>query len=253
MATYKLLARALLALLALGSCGSSAGPDASRGTPGDGFDPITTTPTFAPLSTTTTPREHDPSTSSDSTASTTTPDTATTAPSDRVAGLLSQLVVAPEEQARSYERDRFEHWVDADRDGCRTRCEVLEAERHASLPGLPDGGWVSIYDGYTTDDPSELEIDHVVALAEAWRSGASEWDDARRRAFANDLDEPGALAAVTSATNRAKSDKDPAEWQPPNRDAWCEWGLGWLRTKVKWGLTADEAEVRALTNILRGC
>src|SRR5690606_9096592 len=112
---------------------------------------------------------------------------------------------------------------------------------------------LSIYDGYSTPDASELDVDHVGALGEAWRSGAPSWDAWRRRAFANDLDEPGALIAVSASTNRSKSDRDPASWQPPNRDAWCQWGRAWVRVKVKWGLTADEAEVRALENILAGC
>jgi hypothetical protein len=115
------------------------------------------------------------------------------------------------------------------------------------------GEWLSIYDGYVTTDPTELEIDHVVALAEAWESGASGWDPARRRAFANDLEEPGALVAVTAAMNRSKGDRDPAEWQPPRRAAWCEFAGSWLRVKVKWDLSADPAEVRALRNMLQGC
>lgn len=167
--------------------------------------------------------------------------------------IVNLLVVAPEGPRDGYDRSLFEHWVDADGDGCDTRCEVLAAERRADLAGLPAGGWLSIYDGYWTDDPSELDVDHVVALAEAWESGASGWDAATRRAFANDLDHPGALVAVTAATNRSKSDRDPASWQPPNRDAWCEFAASWVWTKVRWRLTADLAEVQALRNMLAGC
>lgn len=167
--------------------------------------------------------------------------------------LLDGLVVAPEGSRDGYDRGRFELWIDADGDGCHTRCEVLAAERRDDLPGLPGGGWLSAYDGYSTDDPSELEIDHVVALAEAWESGAAGWSDERRRAFANDLDEPGALTAVTAAMNRSKSDRDPAEWQPPSREAWCGYATAWVRVKARWGLTADEAEVRALRNLLAAC
>lgn len=169
-----------------------------------------------------------------------------------VDGLLTALVVAPEGSNDGYARSLFEHWIDADHNGCDTRCEVLNAERRTDLPGL-HAGWLSLYDGYSTDDPHELDIDHVVALAEAWRSGAGQWDTARRRTFANDLDDPGALVAVTAATNRSKGDKDPARWQPPNRDGWCQWAVSWLRVKVTWGLTADPGEVDALRNILRDC
>jgi hypothetical protein len=63
---------------------------------------------------------------------------------------------------------------------------VVAEERRADLLGLPAGGWLSAFDGYSTDDPSELDIDHMAPLAEAWRSGASAWDGARRVAFADD-------------------------------------------------------------------
>lgn len=164
--------------------------------------------------------------------------------------LVARLTIADEGPRAGYAATLFRHWIDADGDGCDTRCEVLAAQRRSDIAGLPDGGWISIYDGYTTPDPSELEIDHVVALAEAWDSGASSWDADRREAFANDPDE---LLAVTLATNRSKSDRDPAKWQPPNRDAWCRFATTWTRVKLTWGLTADPAEVRALTNMLRGC
>ncbi|MEZ5350314.1 MAG: HNH endonuclease family protein [Microthrixaceae bacterium] len=165
---------------------------------------------------------------------------------------LDTLSISPEGPRDGYDRDRFRHWIDADRNGCDTRCEVLARQRIDSLPGLPDGGWLSIYDGYSTDNPSEFDVDHLVALSEAWDSGAAAWDDARREAFANDLDS-GQLVAVTAATNRSKSDRDPAEWQPPNRDAWCEWATAWVGVKAKWDLTVDRAEVSALRNILQGC
>ena len=124
---------------------------------------------------------------------------------------------------------------------------MLAAERR------PDVGWVSIYDGFVTSDKSQIEIDHVVALAEAWRSGAWNWDNARREAFANDLDEPDALIAVSSASNQSKADKDPAEWRPPLRTAWCQWAEGWTRVKVKWDLSADKPEADALRLMLQDC
>ncbi|MFI5043859.1 MAG: HNH endonuclease family protein, partial [Acidimicrobiales bacterium] len=99
-------------------------------------------------------------------------------------------------------------------------------------------------------DPDELEIDHVVPLAEAWDSGVGGWDQARRREFAND---PLELLAVSRATNRSKSDDDPAEWQPPNRAAWCQYAGLWTLVTLKYGLTADPAEVQALTNMAAGC
>jgi hypothetical protein len=163
---------------------------------------------------------------------------------------LHQLTVAPPDPMAGYSRGLFHHWIDADHDGCDTRCEVLRAQRWTTLPGLHSGGWLSMYDGYTTDDPSELDIDHVVALGEAWVSGADRWDAAPRTEYANDLTN---LVAVSAAMNRSKGDRDPDMWQPPNRAAWCEFATIWTVTKARYGLTADPAEVGALTNMLVGC
>jgi hypothetical protein len=187
--------------------------------------------------------------------STAAPATTTSPPSTGSAlTLVGALRIAPEGPRAGYSRDQFGGgWIDADHNHCDTRCEVLAQERIAVLPGLPGGGWVSLYDGYTTNDPHELQIDHMVPLAEAWDSGASTWSPARRLAFANDLDLPGALNAVTASSNTSKGDRDPAQWQPPNRGAWCAYVADWISVKVKWGLSADRAEVVALLNMGRGC
>ncbi len=173
-------------------------------------------------------------------------------PSATGAGLdaLRRIAVATPHSMDGYHRALFPHWIDLHHNGCDTRCEVLRSERQPKLPGLPGGGWLSIYDGYTTNNPDELDIDHVVALGEAWVSGADTWDTARRTQYAND---PSNLLAVSAVTNRSKGDRDPAEWQPPNRVGWCRFATIWTTTKAKYGLTADPAEVRALTNMLSGC
>lgn len=173
--------------------------------------------------------------------------------------LLGRVEVAPESAGAGYERDLFGGWRDLDGDGCDTRDEVLQAESAAPVTLAPDGcgvvsgQYLSIYDGYSTPDPSELEVDHLVALSEAWRSGASVWSPERRAAFANDLGHPGALVAVTAAMNRSKSDRDPASWQPPNRGAWCAFTADWVTVKARWQLTMDTAEARAVRNMLAGC
>ncbi|MGH9042481.1 MAG: HNH endonuclease family protein [Acidimicrobiia bacterium] len=172
---------------------------------------------------------------------------------------VEQLRIAPEGPRSGYQRTLFPHWVDADGDGCNTREEVLVAE--STVPAETDparctvlsGRWVSTYDGVTTDDPAGLQIDHVVALAEAWDSGAAGWDTTRRRAFANDLGEPAALIAVTGAANSAKSDRDPAEWRPPRPEAACDFARAWVTVKLRWDLSADEAEAGALRDMLASC
>lgn len=252
----------LLAAAALLAGGCAGTEDGATGTARPADAEQESTPTFAP--TTAPPPTFAPTTST----STEAPSTATTPAADPLpqeessaaAGglqhLIASLPVAPESEAASYERTLFGgSWIDADDDGCDTRCEVLATTRLPQLAGLPVGGWLSGYDGYTTDDAGELDIDHTVPLAEAWRSGASSWDGSRRLAFANDVDHPGALVAVTAASNRSKGDKDPASWQPPRTEAWCDYVIAWVTTKLRWELTADEAEVRALSNMAtsRGC
>lgn len=155
------------------------------------------------------------------------------------------------EQRDGYERDRFKHWVDEDSDGCDTRREVLIAEavkapEQGDRCSLSGGEWLSYYDEETVTDAGELDIDHMVPLAEAWDSGAHAWDDERREQFANDLDADRSLVAVTASTNRSKGDKDPAEWMPPAPGAHCTYLVDWVSTKARWELTVDEAERSAL-------
>lgn len=171
--------------------------------------------------------------------------------------LLAMLRVAPEDRT-GYSRSLFVHWIDADGDGCDTRHEVLIAEAivrpaigpHCSLTG---GRWFSLYDGLTVSDPASLQIDHVVPLAEAWDSGASAWTADRRMRYANDLDAPFTLMAVSSATNESKSDSDPADWLPPAPAADCPYLGAWLATKARWDLAVDPREHDALATDIRDC
>lgn len=173
--------------------------------------------------------------------------------------LLARVEVQPESSSTGYDRGHFGGWRDDDGDGCDTRSEVLQAESAAPVELSPAGcrvlagQWLSIYDGYSTPHPDELEVDHLVSLSEAWRSGASAWSPERRAAFANDLGHPGALVAVTAAMNRSKGDRDPAAWQPPNRAAWCVYAADWVTVKARWQLTMDRAEATAVRNMLNGC
>ncbi|MGW7433960.1 HNH endonuclease family protein [Streptomyces sp. NPDC054861] len=177
------------------------------------------------------------------------------APAAVVIGLadgLAELPLADESRA-GYQRDSFKHWnTGLDKaDGCNTRAEVLLAEATAAPAvaagcKLSGGTWLSYYDGQEVTEAGKLDIDHMVPLAEAWDSGASAWSPARREAYANDQDAATSLVAVTARTNRQKADQDPAEWMPPNPDAQCRYISEWTATKLRWGLSADQAEVDAL-------
>lgn len=176
------------------------------------------------------------------------PDPTATPPAgtSTLATVLAALSVAPEQRA-GYNRDLFVHWIDADRDGCDTRREVLIQEAViAPAVGagcvLSGGQWLSLYDNLTLADPSLLDIDHVVPLAEAWDSGAFGWDAARRQAFANDLGVAWSLIAVSAGSNRSKSDADPAEWLPPNAAYRCQYLGDWVAVKARWSLAVDPVE-----------
>ncbi|WP_432053773.1 HNH endonuclease family protein [Streptomyces sp. bgisy022] len=165
---------------------------------------------------------------------------------------------AAAESRDGYSRDAFRHWVDADRDSCNTRMEVLIAESLVEPTVGADcrvtaGEWLSYYDGVTVTTPGGLDIDHMVPLAEAWDSGASAWTPERREAYANDLDADRSLVAVTARTNRSKADKDPAEWLPPAAGAHCTYTVDWVATKLRWGLTVDDTERAALADLAAGC
>ena len=93
----------------------------------------------------------------------------------------------------------------------------------------------------------------MVPLLEAHQSGAWEWASPRRVDFANDLGSPASLAAVSASSNQDKSARDPAEWKPPSRAAWCQYARDWATVKLRWGLTADPAEIVALREMLATC
>jgi hypothetical protein len=171
--------------------------------------------------------------------------------------LIADLPVASEVRT-GYNRDLFPHWIDADGDGCNTRYEVLIAEA-VTAPSvgsgcsLSGGRWYSYYDGAYWTAPADLDIDHVVALAEAWDSGARNWTTAQRQSYANDLGDGRALVAVTDNVNQSKSDQDPAEWLPPVTSVRCRYVTEWAAVKTRWALTVDSAEKSALTSVANGC
>ena len=180
------------------------------------------------------------------------PTTPPPAPSDPVG-----LRIEPE-HVGGYDRDLFADWYDADRDGCNTRKEVLIAEsldpvQIGSGCSISGGRWFSIYDNVETTDSSKFDIDHMVPLSEAWDSGAWNWNADQRKHFANDLDQPFFLIAVTASSNRSKSDRDPAQWMPPNAGYHCTYVRIWIEIKRAWDLSVDQAEHDYLANKLASC
>ena len=171
---------------------------------------------------------------------------------------LNRLKVQPEHTS-GYARSKFGGWIDADGDGLDTRAEVLITESTVNVTisyrTVRTGKWLSLYDNVTWSNASDVDIDHVVALSEAWKSGAHAWSSARRLAFANDIGVSWALRAVTDNVNMSKGDRDPSSWIPSYRAAVCTYLVGWVAVKLRWALSVDSAEKSSITSSWRsaGC
>ena len=200
-------------------------------------------------------------TSSTSTTSTTTTSTSIVAPATTIPGAVLALdvlalITVENEQQDGYDRDLFAYGDTVDGRGCRTRALVLI--RDSLSPAQVDpvgcavvaGDWYSVYDAVAWSDPAELEIDHVVALKEAWDSGAWGWTPERRSAFGNDLADARSLRAVTAAVNQDKSAADPSNWLPPDPGFVCTYLSDWVSIKARWSLSMDQSEHGRIRNLL---
>ena len=196
-----------------------------------------------------------PEPEADATDAPATPTTFTAGSEVKTTDMLAVLPVAVEAKSDTYNRDFFKHWVSKNNTGCDTRFAVLEEEAVSGFAksgcDVTKGEWFSEYEGATVTKASTLDVDHMVPLAEAWRSGASEWDSATREAYANDLSNPNALIAVTASSNRSKSDDDPNNWMP-DTDA-CVYLSKWVGVKYEWKLTLDQAEKDDIVKFLSFC
>lgn len=178
---------------------------------------------------------------------------------------LEKLQVRSSNDAPPYERARFgQAWEDEDGNGCDTRNDVLGRDLHTVTyrAGYPPECVVEsgiLIDPYTSrtidfirgpETSPIVQIDHVVALFDAWQSGASQWDDATRRAFAND---PSNLLAVDGQTNTDKGHASADQWLPPNEDYHCAYVARQVRVKATWGLTVTRAERQTMIDVLVQC
>ena len=170
---------------------------------------------------------------------------------------LATIRVSPEYTA-GYDRELFPHWKDLDGDGCDARENVLIRDSIVKTTlgsgcKVLVGKWVSPYDGATWTDPADIDIDHVVALNEAWQSGAYAWTTQQRTLYANDLTDSRTLMAVTDSVNQQKSDKDPTEWLPPLASYRCTYLANWIAVKARWSLRMDQAEYDTVKAGVSGC
>ncbi|MDX2968025.1 HNH endonuclease family protein [Kribbella solani] len=168
---------------------------------------------------------------------------------------LAGLTVKAEGSTTGYSRDKFPHWINQS-GTCDTREQVLKRDGTGvtvdSSCQPTAGRWYSVYDATYINDSSGVDIDHIVPLAEAWKSGASGWTQAKRQEFANNLT-ISQLIAVSASSNRSKGDRDPSEWKPTNTSVHCVYAREWIWVKYTYKLSLQSAEKTALQQMLATC
>ncbi len=196
------------------------------------------------------------------------PPAAADGPADALA-TLDSLPVKGRAPKTGYDRDLFgERWTDDvmvefGHNGCDTRNDILRRDLVevtikpgsngcAVLSGILNDPYTGITVAFQRGPGSsdEVQIDHVVALSDAWQTGAQEWDELKRRNFAND---PIELQATLGWANRQKGDGDAATWLPPNTSYRCIYATRIVDIKATYGLWVTPAERDALARVLSDC
>lgn len=175
---------------------------------------------------------------------------------------LDALTVRPDGAKTKYLRSKFgAPWRDQDGNSCDTRDDILRRDmttftfKAGSTCTIATGVLQDPYTGTTiTFDkataPARIQIDHMVALGDAWRTGASTWTDAERLTYAND---PQVLLAVDGPSNQLKGDRDAAQWLPPNQAYWCMYVIRQITIKSLYDLSVNSTEKANMLSVLDSC
>ena len=155
-----------------------------------------------------------------------------------------------------YNREDWGNWIDEDGDGLNTRHEVL-AEESLIKPVISNnkvvsGKWFDKYTGKYFTNPSDLDIDHLVPLKNAYISGASNWSKKKKNRYYNYLKSDNHLIAVSKSANRNKSDKSPVDWLPPNKEYQCEYVREWFKIKTAWELAIEDGFDEVSNRVCKG-
>ena len=188
------------------------------------------------------------------------PNQVNAAPSDDALTVLNSLSVKGRAAKTGYTRAQFTHWSDLDRNGCDARNDTLKRDLTEVIykagtrdckviAGLlldPFSGKVITF----SSTKSTIDIDHVVALSNAWQTGAAYFDKTKRQQIAND---PLNLLAVNFSLNRQKGDGDAATWLPPLKSYRCDYVARQIAVKAKYGLWVTQPEKNAIVKLLEKC
>ena len=185
---------------------------------------------------------------------------ANAAPSDDALTVLNSLSVKGRAAKTGYTRAQFTHWSDLDRNGCDARNDTLKRDLTEVIykAGTRDCKVISglLLDPYSgkvitfSSTKSNIDIDHVVALSNAWQTGAAYFDKTKRQQIAND---PLNLLAVDFSLNRQKGDGDAATWLPPLKSYRCDYVARQIAVKAKYGLWVTQPEKVAIIKLLEKC
>ncbi|MFC7489442.1 MULTISPECIES: GmrSD restriction endonuclease domain-containing protein [unclassified Knoellia] len=173
---------------------------------------------------------------------------------------MATLTVKGRAPKTGYSREQFgQAWFDSDRNGCDTRNDLLrrDLKKRSMKNSCKVLAGTLTSDPYTAKQvrfvyggPSEVDIDHVIALSDAWQKGAAKWAPAKRVQFAND---PLNLLAVSAGANRSKGDGDTATWLPLNKSFRCAYVARQVAVKARYGVWVTAAERDAMVRVLSVC
>ena len=156
----------------------------------------------------------------------------------------------PSNHFQDYNRKDWPHWIDVNVDCQDTRAEILIRDNVGTIKfkrnkpcNVSWGTWRCPYTGKIFTKASDIDIDHIVPLAHAFKTGGASWSRQKKRAFAND---PINLLSVEDNINQEKGDKAPDEWRPPRQEYWPEYARKWRAVKKKYRLTISSSEEAAL-------
>ena len=159
-----------------------------------------------------------------------------------------------------YDRGEWRHWVDEDGDCQDARQEVLIAESLVAVTYETDrecrvetGQWWAPHLGHHLGNPGHIDVDHHVPLKNAHLSGGWKWDAATKEEYANYLEDPDHLVAISARHNRSKGARGPEEWAPPDNMLWCQYATDWTEIKELWGLTMTPVESEIVMDMLHTC
>ena len=185
---------------------------------------------------------------------------AVTVKKERATAIIETLAVKGRAAKTGYDRSSFSHWRDPDRNGCDARNDILRRDLTNLLIKSDSNGCKVLggvladpYSGKNIDfvfGASLIDIDHVVALSNAWQTGAFQFTSEIRLQFAND---PLNLLAVSASLNRQKGDGDAATWLPPTKSYRCQYVARQIAVKKKYGLWLTKPEKVAMSTLLAKC